>query len=236
MLLVSESEVLSSSLSQYNEYIKTAPLSTDKTKTATVERVGKKIAAATEAYLKQSGLESEIANLQWEFHLVKDDQINAFCMPGGKIVVYEGLMPLVASDDELGVVLGHEVAHAIAKHSNERLSQEMLAQFGASVLDEALSTRTSAIRSLGSTVYGLGAQYGVMLPYSRKHELEADQIGLIFMTMAGYKPETALTFWEKMASSGEAAPEILSTHPSDAHRIAEIQKILPELEKYKPSK
>ncbi|MDR3262224.1 MAG: M48 family metallopeptidase [Tannerella sp.] len=234
MLLVSDSEVVSASLEQYNEYIKTAPLSTDKTKTATVERVGKKIAAATEEYLRQNGLESEIANLKWTFNLVKNEQVNAFCMPGGKIVVYEGLLPLIASDDELAVVLGHEVAHAVAKHSNERMSQELVAQYGAAILGETLNRKSAAVQALGNTVFGLGAQYGVMLPFSRTHEYEADHMGLILMAMAGYKPETAVGFWEKMsAGSAGTTPEVLSTHPSDVHRIAEIKKYLPEAEKYR---
>ncbi|MDR0845174.1 MAG: M48 family metallopeptidase [Tannerella sp.] len=234
MLLVSDSEVVSASMAQYSEFIKTAPLSKDKTKAATVVRVGKNIAAATEEYLRQNGLESEIANLKWEFNLVKDDQVNAFCMPGGKIVVYEGLFQLIASDDELAVVLGHEVAHAVAKHSNERMSQELVAQYGAAILSEALSRKSAAIQTVGNTVFGLGAQYGVMLPYSRKHEYEADHMGLILMTMAGYNPETAVGFWQKMsAGSAGNPPEVLSTHPSDSHRISEIQKKLPETEKYK---
>ncbi len=135
-----------------------------------VTRVGKKIAAATEQYLKNNGLESEIKNFAWEFNLVNDSQVNAFCMPGGKIVVYEGLMQLVSSDDELAVVVGHEVAHAVAKHSNERMSQQLMAQYGAQILGQALSNKSAAVQQIGNSVYGLGAQYGVMLPFSRKHE------------------------------------------------------------------
>lgn len=236
LLLVSDSEVLSASLSQYSEYIKTAPRSTDKTKTATVERVGKKIAAATEEYLRQNGRASEINNFSWEFNLIKSDEINAFCMPGGKIVVYEGLLPLASSDDELAVVVGHEVAHAVAKHSNERMSQEILAQYGASIVDVALSNKSAAVQSIGNTVFGLGAQLGIMLPYSREHELEADYMGLVFMTIAGYDPNKAVTFWQKMsaASGGGNASDFMSTHPSDSKRIAKIQQYLPEMAKYKP--
>lgn len=238
MLLVSDSEVLTASLTQYDEYIKTAPKSTDKTKTATVERVGKRIAAATEEYLRQNGMTSEINNFSWEFNLIKSDEINAFCMPGGKIVVYEGLLPLAASDDELAVVVGHEVAHAVAKHSNERMSQEILAQYGASVVDAALSNKSAATQQIGNTVFGLGAQLGVMLPYSRKHELEADYMGLVFMTMAGYNPNKAVSFWQKMsaASGGGNASDFMSTHPNDNKRIAQIQQYLPEMEKYKKKK
>lgn len=234
--LVSDSEVLSSSLTEYQTYMKSAKKSTNATQTAQVERVGKRIAAATEAYLKSTGSASEINNFSWEFNLVQNSDLNAFCMPGGKIVVYEGLMSIVSSDDELAVVLGHEVAHAVAKHSNERLSQQMLAQYGSSILGTALSGKSSAVQSMASQVYGLGANYGVILPFSRKHETEADKIGLVFLRLAGYDPNKALDFWQKMASSSSASvPEIASTHPSSSTRIANIQKALPEvLKNYEP--
>lgn len=234
MLLVSDSEVLASSLTQYSDYMKTATPSNNTKGKAMVTRVGKKIAAATEAYLTNNSLSSEIKNFSWEFNLVKDNQVNAFCMPGGKIVVYEGLLNLVSSDDELAVVIGHEVAHAVAKHSNERISQQLVTQYGAQILTKALSNKSASIQQIGNTVYGLGAQYGVTLPFSRKHESEADYMGLIFMTMAGYNPEVAITFWQKMSANGGASvPEFMSTHPSDATRISDIKKYLPELEKYK---
>lgn len=234
VLLVSDQEVLSSSLTQYNDYIKSAPKSTDKAKSEMVTRVGKRIAAATVAYLKQNGMESEIKNFAWEFNLVKDPQVNAFCMPGGKIVVYDGLMNLVSSDDELAVVIGHEVAHAVAKHSNERMSQQLMTQYGAAILGQAVSSKGTAVQTLANTVYGVGAQYGVMMPFSRKHESEADYMGLVFMAMAGYNPEVAVNFWQKMSSgkSGKT-PEFMSTHPSDATRINQIKQHLPEVEKYR---
>jgi len=236
LLLVPDADILAASFTQYEAYMKTATKSTDRTKSATVERVGKKIAAATEEHLKQSGNARELDNFKWEFSLIKDDAVNAFCMPGGKIVIFEGLLPLVASEDELAVVIGHEVAHAVAKHSNERMSQEILAQYGASFLDMALSTRTTILRDIGNTVFGLGAQLGVMLPYSRKHEYEADHLGLVFMTKAGYDPSKALSFWQKMSSlsGGGQGSDFMSTPPSDSKRIAEIQKLLPQMEKYKP--
>ena len=234
LLLVSDSEVLASSLTQYSDYMKSAPISSDAKGKAMVTRVGKNIASATEAYLKANGLTNEVQNFSWEFNLVKDKQVNAFCMPGGKIVVYEGLLKLCSSDDELAVVIGHEVAHAVAKHSNERISQQLLTQYGAQILNQALSEKSARIQQIGNTVYGLGAQYGVTLPFSRKHESEADYMGLIFMTMAGYNPSTAVTFWQKMSANGGASiPEFMSTHPSDATRINDIKKHLPELEKYK---
>ncbi len=234
--IVSDSEVLSSSLTEYQNYMKTAKKSVNAAKTAQVERVGRRIAAATEAYLKSHGAENEIKNFSWEFNLVQSNELNAFCMPGGKIVVYEGLMKIISSDDELAVVLGHEVAHAVAKHSNERMSQQVLAQYGAGILGQALSGKSEAVQQIAGQVYGLGANYGVILPFSRKHESEADRIGLVFMRLAGYNPEVAVEFWKKMASSSTSSvPEIASTHPSDARRIADIEKELPDVMKnYRP--
>lgn len=230
VLLVSDSEVLSSSLTQYNDYIKSAKKSTNATQTAMVTRVGKKIASATETYLRTNGMASEIKNFAWEFNLVQDPQVNAFCMPGGKIVVYEGLMKIVSSDDELAVVLGHEVAHAVAKHSNERMSQQIMAQYGANILGSIVSDKSAAVQKVAGTVYGIGAQYGMMLPFSRKHESEADYMGLILMTIAGYNPDVAIGFWQKMSASGSGSvPEFMSTHPSDATRIADIRKELPAI-------
>ena len=234
VLLVSDQEVLTSSLNEYSNYIKTAPLSTNRSQIEMVRRVGRKIASATEQYLRNNGLGHEVRNFKWEFNLVRDNQMNAFCMPGGKIVVYEGLLKIVSSDDELAVVLGHEVAHAVAKHSNERMSQQLLAQYGASVLNKTLSGKSVAIQQMGQKIYGIGAQLGVMLPFSRQHETEADYMGLVFMTMAGYNPERAITFWQKMsAGKGNSIPEFMSTHPSDATRINTLKRRLPEMRKYR---
>lgn len=230
ILLVSDQEVLSSSLTQYRDYMKTASPSASVAWSEQVTRVGRKIANATESYLRANGLANEIKDFSWEFNLVKDAQVNAFCMPGGKIVVYEGLMNLVDSDDELAVVLGHEVAHAVAKHSNERMSQQILAQYGAQILNRSLSEKGTAVQALAGAVYGVGAQVGIMLPFSRKHESEADYMGLILMKMAGYNPDVAVGFWQKMsAGTAGTVPALLSTHPSDAQRISDIQKALPEI-------
>ena len=233
VMLVSDQDVLTSSLSQYSEYMSTAKKSTNAAQTAMVQRVGKNIASATEKFLRDNGMEEEIANYSWEFNLVQDDEMNAFCMPGGKIVVYDGILKLCQTDADLAPVVGHEVAHAVAKHSNERLSQQMLAQYGAIVMSMAMSGKSEAAQQLGSEIYGLGAQYGVMLPFSRKHESEADYMGLIFMAMAGYDPAQAVAFWQKMAATGQnSIPAIMSSHPSDAKRINDLQKNLPVAEKY----
>lgn len=234
LLLVSDSEVLSLSNQSFTDYMKTAKASTNKTNTALVVKVGKNIAASVEAYLKANGMEAEVANLAWEFHLVKDTAANAFCMPGGKIVVNEGILPYTKNETGLAVVVSHEVAHAIAKHSNERMSQQMVAQYGGNILGAVLTGKSEKTTALAQTVYGLGAQYGVMLPFSRKQELEADKMGLIFMAMSGYDVNQSVTFWERMAQSSSSKPmEFMSTHPSDETRIARIKAAIPEALKYK---
>ena len=228
--VVSDQEILSSSLAEYKSYMGQAKVSANRAQAAQVARVGRRIANATESYLRGNGLGKEVANFAWEFNLVEDSEINAFCMPGGKIVVYTGLMELVSSDDELAVVLGHEVAHAVAKHSNERMSQQLLAAAGAAAATEVVGRVDATKRDAAATVFGLGAQVGVMLPFSRRHESEADYMGLALMTMAGYDPGAAVGFWKKMAAKGGSSmPAILSSHPSDATRIADIQRVLPEI-------
>lgn len=233
LLLVSDSEVLSMSAQSYKQFVDSVPASTNKTQTALVKKVGKNISIAVESYLKTNGLESEIANFGWEFLLVKDTSVNAFCMPGGKVVFFEGILPMTKTEAGMAVVMGHEIAHAVAKHSNERLSQQMLAQYGAAITDALLANKSDLTRSSINTLYGLGAQYGVILPYSRKQEYEADRLGLIFMAMAGYNPNEAIAFWERMsANSSGSVVEFMSTHPSDANRIAKMKANLPEALKY----
>lgn len=228
LLLVSDQEVYQAGLTQYNEYIASSQLSSDTKNTAIVKSVGQKLAAATEQYLKANGLESELKNFAWEFNLVKDKQVNAFCMPGGKIVVYEGLLTVAQTEAELAVVIGHEIAHAVAKHCNERMSQQIMAQYGAAILSQALSQKSAAIQQTASTVFGLGAQVGLMLPYSRKHEYEADYMGIVFMELAGYDSTSSIDFWTKMSAGSSGGSDFLSTHPSDTKRIAELQRRIPE--------
>lgn len=228
ILLVSDQEIFEAGLTQYKEYVADATLSTDAAATSMVKAVGQKLATATEKYLVANGLSSELKNFEWEFNLVQDKQVNAFCMPGGKIVVYEGLLSVATSEAELAVVLGHEIAHAVAKHSNERMSQQIMAQYGMAVLGEALSEKSAAIQNTAMTVFGLGAQVGLMLPYSRKHEYEADYMGIVFMELAGYDSTSALNFWKKMSMDQGEASDFLSTHPSDSKRISNLQKRIPE--------
>jgi predicted Zn-dependent protease len=232
--LVSDGEVLSLSLQEYKDYIQTAKKSTDKTATALVEKVGKNIAKAVEMYYKSINAEELLKDYSWEFNLIDDPQVNAFCMPGGKIVVYTGILPVTQDETGLAVVLGHEVAHAVAKHANERMSQQVAAQYGSQAVGILTGKASETTRAIAQQVYGLGAQYGVLLPFNRTQESEADHLGLIFMAIAGYNPQAAIPFWQRMSQNGQSVPEFLSTHPSDATRIANIQKELPEaMEVYK---
>src|SRR5690554_820159 len=230
--LVSNDEVIALSLQQYQEFMRTAPVERGTTDAQMVNRIGARIASAVETFYRNNGYESELANYSWEFNLVADKSVNAFAMPGGKIVIYTGLLPVTQSEEALAVVIGHEIAHVIARHSNERMSQQIALQYGGAIAGGLLGN-SQAMQQLGSTVFGLGAQYGVMMPYARKQEYEADEIGLIIMAMAGYDPRVAVPFWTRMAQSGGAqVPEFLSTHPTDSKRIARIQEIMPQLLTY----
>jgi predicted Zn-dependent protease len=232
--LVSRGEMQSMSYQQYGEFLKANKLSTDKKATELVKRVGLRIQKAVEAYFAMKQMSDQLAGYKWEFNLVEDSVMNAWCMPGGKVVVYTGLLPVTKTEPGLAVVMGHEIAHAIAEHGAERMSQEMLAQLGGMALSAAMESKPEETRNTWMTVYGVGAQYGALLPYSRLHESEADHLGLIFMSMAGYQPEEAITFWQRMASAkqGGAPPEFLSTHPSDETRIAKLKEELPEAKQY----
>lgn len=230
--LVSNQEVLSLSLQQYGEFINSAPKSTNQSNTAMVQRVGRNIASAVETYLKNNGYADQVKDYSWEFNLVKSNEVNAFCMPGGKIVVYEGILPYTQNETGLAVVLGHEVAHAVAKHANERMSNQIATQYGTAAVGAALSGSSPGVQQAAAVAIGLGSQYGILLPYSRKQELEADKLGLIFMAMAGYDPGNAAAFWQRMSQQGSSTPEFMSTHPSDNTRIKQIEKDLPEALKY----
>lgn len=233
--LVSESEILSASLSEYQSYMKSAKVSADASSTAIVRNVAQRIAAAAENYLRASGQEADLQNYAWEFNLVQDDQLNAFCMPGGKIVVYTGMLTLAGTgadrDDELAAVIGHEVGHAIAKHGQERASQQLLTQLGGQILGAAVATKTAETQQAVALAYGLGSQYGALLPFSRKHELEADYIGIVLATLAGYDANAAITLWQKMeaASGGASNSEFMSTHPSSSTRIKQLEKDIPKV-------
>jgi predicted Zn-dependent protease len=232
--LVPNNEVLSLSSTSYKDVISKSKLSANAEQTAMVKRVGTRIEAAVTEYLKKNNLDKELEGYNWEFNLVDDPQVNAWCMPGGKVVVYTGILPVCQGEDGLATVLGHEISHAIAKHGNERMSEGLVTQLGGAALQVALSSKPAATQSLFLAAYGAGSQLGVSLPFSRMQESEADHMGLIFMAMAGYNPNKALEFWQRMMaqSKGGKQPAFLSDHPADQQRISDIQKELPEAMKY----
>ncbi|MBK8167610.1 MAG: M48 family metallopeptidase [bacterium] len=234
--LIPESQMNAMSFSQYDQVLKESQLSRDAAATAQIKRVGAKIQGAVERYFQQQGLSQQIEGYAWEFNLIESDQQNAWCMPGGKVAFYTGILPVCKDDAGIAVVMGHEVAHAIARHGGERMSLELAQQLGGLALSEAMKSKPEQTRNLWLGAIGLGAQVGVMLPFSRKHESEADRLGLIFMAMAGYDPRQAPKFWERMAAGGgQAPPEFLSTHPSDETRIRQLNEYLAEaLPYYQP--
>ncbi len=231
--LIPNSQMMSMSFSQYSDFLKSNKLSTDQTQTQMVKRVGGRVQGAVERYMTQNGMADRLNGYKWEFNLVDSKEVNAWCMPGGKVVVYTGIMPVVQNETGLAVVLGHEIAHAVAEHGNERMSQGLVAQAGGMALDAALANKPEQTKALWMSAFAVGAQYGALLPYSRTQESEADHLGLIFMAMAGYDPNEALNFWTRMSNlGGQKPPEFMSTHPSDQTRIDDIRKELPEALKY----
>lgn len=235
MNFIPDGELLSMSYSQYDQFLKENKLSTNKAETEMVKRIGHKIEGAVTEYLTSLNYADLLDGYDWEFNLVEDPNVNAWCMPGGKVVVYTGILPVTKDETGLAVVMGHEIAHAIAEHGGERMSQEMLRQMGGMALSVAVQNQPEQTQALWFAAYGLGSEIGIMLPYSRTHESEADHMGLIFMAMAGYNPEVAPSFWERMAAKGgQKPPEFLSTHPSDETRIRNLNAWMPEaLEHYK---
>lgn len=232
--LIPASSMLSMSYQQYEQFLGEARLSDDKEKTRMVKRVGRRIQKAVEQYFAEQGQSRRLENYEWAFNLVESDDINAWALPGGKVVVYTGILPVARTEAGLAVIMGHEIAHAVARHGNERMSQTMLSQFGYVALSQALEDKPEQTRQLWMAAYGLGAQVGFILPYSRLHEKEADHLGLIFMAMAGYDPHAAVDFWQRMAEKkgGPSPPEFLSTHPADKKRIAAIKDLIPEAMPY----
>nr|WP_294143288.1 M48 family metallopeptidase [uncultured Sanguibacteroides sp.] len=236
LILFPEDQMVQTSLTSYSSFIKENKLSTNDSAKKLVREVGARISNAVEQYLRDHGLESEIENFKWEFNLVVSDEPNAWCMPGGKVVFYEGILPYCQNEAGIAVVMGHEIAHAVAHHSNERMSQQALIQYGSTAASELLGQSQGAARKvLLEQVIGIGTNVGIILPFSRKHESEADHLGLIFMTMAGYDPHEATAFWSRMAAAGGSKQaEFLSTHPADEKRIAQLKALIPEALKYKP--
>ncbi len=229
--LVGDNTLMQMSFQQYNSFLRENKISTNQQQTAMVKRVGNRIQKAVEKYMAQKGMSDKLDGFAWEFNLVEDNQLNAWCMPGGKVVVYTGILPACKTETGLAVVMGHEIAHAIAQHGNERMSQGIMQQLGGVALNVALMNKSEEARALWMAAYGAGSQVGMMLPFSRKQESEADEIGLTFSAMAGYDPREAPEFWERMqsASGGNAPPEFLSTHPSSATRIKNLTALIPQV-------
>ena len=232
--ILPSSAMLSMSLQQYDEFLKANKISRNQEQTQMVKKVGKRIQMAVEQYFTDNNMSHELKDYKWEFNLIESKEKNAWAMPGGKVVVYEGILPITRDEAGLAVVMGHEIAHAIAKHGNERMSQGLVAQMGGMAISKALEEKPDKTKQLWMTAFGIGAQYGVILPFSRLQETEADHLGLIFMAMAGYDPNEAVEFWERMAQTkdGQVPPEFLSTHPSDETRIRKIKESIPKAKQY----
>jgi predicted Zn-dependent protease len=233
--LLPESQVQAMALQEYTQFLTTNKVVSNNNKDAEmVKRVGQRITKAVEDYYASKGLSKELEGYKWEYNLVDSKEVNAWCMPGGKIVVYTGLLPISQNEAALAVVMGHEVSHAIFNHGNERMSQQLGAAAVQEGLNVALANKPAETRNIFLTSFGIGAQVGFLLPFSRKHESEADHYGLLWAAMAGYDPREAIPLWQRMekASNGQTPPEFLSTHPSEGHRIEDLQKYMHEALKY----
>lgn len=229
LALVPNSEILPSAFAQYGTFLKENKVISGTADANRVVSVGTKIKNAAEKWLNANGYQGYLKDYQWEYKLVDSKEVNAWCMPGGKIVVYSGILPITKDEAGLATVLGHEVSHALANHGQQRMSAGMLQQLGAVGVAAATSTKSQETQQIAMTAYGATTEIGGMLPFSRSHESEADQIGLTLMAIAGYNPEQAVVFWSRMsaASGGKAPPEFMSTHPSDETRIANLKKLVP---------
>jgi len=227
---VSNNEIFPAAFQQYGQFLKENKVIAGTSDAKMVENVGIKIKNAAERWLKANGQPRYLDGYQWEYKLVESPDVNAWCMPGGKIVVYSGILPITKDDAGLATVMGHEVSHALANHGAQRMSAAQLQQFGAVGVAVATGNKSAETQQIFQQAYGLGSQVGVMLPFSRNHESEADMIGLTLMAIAGYNPDQAVLFWQRMSakSGGQAPPEFLSTHPADAKRIADIKRLIPQ--------
>ena len=227
LALVPNSQILPMAFQQYNQFLSENKVVNGTADANMVKSVGQKIAAASERYLNANGYAGYLADYRWEYNLVQSPDVNAWCMPGGKIVVYTGILPITKNEAGLAAVMGHEVAHALANHGQQRMSADQLQQLGA--VGVGVATANSKNAEIFNTAYGLGSSVGVMLPFSRSHESEADHIGLILMAIAGYEPNVAAELWQRMQAQEQGAPpEFLSTHPSSTTRIQNIQAWVPE--------
>ncbi|MDR0450854.1 MAG: M48 family metallopeptidase [Treponema sp.] len=229
MAFVDNSQLFPSSFQQYQEFLKENTVISGTAEARLVERVGARIRGAAESWLNAEGAGDYLKDYRWEYRLVQDNQVNAWCMPGGKIVVYTGILPVTATEAGLATVMGHEVAHALLNHGQQRMSAGVLQQIGAAGLSVLTTNRSAETQALAMTLYGAGSEIFGTLPFSRAHESEADRIGLILMAVAGYNPDEAVPFWERMgALGGGGIPQFLSTHPSHQTRIKDLQGWIPE--------
>jgi len=226
--IMSDAQILPASFAQYEGFIKENKISNDAKMTNEVQSVGKNISQAVDKFMRAHGMVSEANNYRWEFNLIEDNAVNAWCMPGGKVVFYTGILPITQNRDGIAAVMGHEVAHAFAKHGQERMTSSYGQQLGGIAVAISTNNKDPKTQNLWNTIYGIGSQVG-MLAYSRTHETEADKLGLVFMTMAGYNPQEAINVWIRMSqrAEGGAPPEFLSTHPSDETRIKNLKAYLP---------
>lgn len=227
--LVSNAELFPSSFQQYGAFLKENKVITGTADAKRVESVGMKIKAAAEKYLNSIGQKDYLNGYAWEYKLVDNKEVNAWCMPGGKIVVYSGILPITKDEAGLATVMGHEVSHALSNHGAQRMTAGQLQEYGAATLSAATGSLTPEKQQIWQQAYGVTSNYAAILPFSRKQETEADQIGLTLMAIAGYNPDQAIVFWQRMSanSSGTAPAEFMSTHPSDATRIANLKKLIP---------
>ncbi len=232
--LLPESQMMAMSLGAYQDFLKeTAPMPSSDPNVQMVRRIGKRLSDAATKYLTDNGAANRVEGFKWEFNVVDEPTVNAWCMPGGKVVVYTGILPVTQNETSLALVMGHEIAHAIARHGNERMSQGIAVQGAGMTLQVMASQKPSLAKDMLLQSFGIGSQLG-MLAYSRNHESEADKMGLVFMAMAGYDPRSAPDFWKRMAaqSSGAKPPEFMSTHPSDERRVHDLEVYMPEAMKY----
>lgn len=225
---VSDADVLPTSFAQYSAFLSENKKSTDAKKTTELRQIGARISKAVDKFMRANNMSSEADSYQWEFNLIEDATMNAWCMPGGKVVFYTGIMPIAKNVDGIAAIMGHEIAHAFAKHGQERMSSAQIQELGAVAIALGTGSKTAEQQQIWNTAYGVGSQVG-MLKFSRDHETEADKLGMVFMIMAGYNPEEAINVWIRMSEVGTSGtPEFLSTHPSNESRIKNLRAYLPE--------
>lgn len=230
--LYPEKTLISMADKSYNDFLRTHSVVNGSNQSKMVKRVGQKIAKAVESYLRKHHKSNRLKGFDWKYNLVKDNTVNAWCMPGGKIVFYTGIMDICRDEKGIAVVMGHEIAHAIARHGNERMSKQLAVNAGGKTIEQLNSSNPTLAGNIFKGAYGLGSTLG-LLAYSRKHEAEADEMGLMFMAMAGYDPREAPKFWQRMAAKGgKKPPVLLSTHPHDKKRIEKLNKLIPKAMKY----